>query len=37
MKVGAYYYMLKPVRADEINQILIHAKLEIEISVRKFF
>jgi len=37
MKVGAYDYILKPVRADEINQVLIRAKLEIETGVRRFF
>jgi two-component system response regulator YesN len=37
MKVGAYDYILKPVRADEINQVLIRAKLEIETGVKRFF
>lgn len=30
MKVGAYDYILKPVKSDEINQILQRAKNEIE-------
>lgn len=37
MKVGAYDYILKPVRIEEINQVLIRAKIEIETGVRKFF
>lgn len=37
MKVGAYDYILKPVKADEINQALRRAKLEIETNQRRFF
>lgn len=37
MKVGAYDYLLKPVKPDQINQVLIRAKIEIETGVRKFF
>ena len=37
MKVGAYDYILKPVKIDEINQVLLRAKIEIETGVRKFF
>ena len=37
MKVGAYDYILKPVKEDEINQVLMRAKIEIETGVRKFF
>lgn len=37
MKVGAYDYILKPVRVDEINQVLTRAKIEIETGVRRFF
>lgn len=37
MKVGAYDYILKPVRVDEINQVLRRAKLEIETGIRRFF
>lgn len=37
MKVGAYDYILKPVKVDEINQVLTRAKLEIETGVRRFF
>lgn len=36
MKVGAYDYILKPVKTDEINQVLIRAKTEIETNVRRF-
>ncbi len=37
MKVGAYDYLLKPVKDDEINNVLLRAKIEIETGVRKFF
>ncbi|NLX70855.1 MAG: response regulator [Clostridiales bacterium] len=37
MKVGAYDYILKPVKADEINNVLLRAKIEIETGVRKYF
>ena len=37
MKVGAYDYILKPVKPDEINQVLKRAKTEIETNVRRFF
>lgn len=37
MKVGAYDYVLKPVKSEEINQILKRAKIEITTGVRKFF
>ncbi|HZJ57889.1 MAG TPA: response regulator [Clostridia bacterium] len=37
MKVGAYDYILKPVKVEEINQVLLRAKTEIETGVRKFF
>lgn len=37
MKVGAYDYILKPVKVDEINQVLMRAKIEIETGVRRFF
>lgn len=30
MKVGAYDYILKPVKADEINQVLNRAKTDID-------
>ena len=30
MKVGAYDYILKPVKTSEINNVLIRAKTEIE-------
>lgn len=37
MKVGAYDYILKPVKAEEINQVLKRAKTEIETNTRVFF
>lgn len=37
MKVGAFDYILKPVKADEINQALKRAKIEIETNERRFF
>ncbi|HHT65468.1 MAG: response regulator [Caldicoprobacterales bacterium] len=37
MKVGAYDYILKPVKTDEINQVLKRAKAEIETRVGRFF
>ncbi|HHW71472.1 MAG TPA: response regulator [Clostridiales bacterium] len=37
MRVGAYDYILKPVKTEEINQVLLRAKIEIETGVRKFF
>jgi two-component system, response regulator YesN len=37
MKVGAYDYILKPAKPEEINQVLLRAKLEIETGVRRFF
>ena len=37
MKVGAYDYILKPVKPNEINQVLFRAKEEIETGVKKFF
>ncbi len=37
MRVGAYDYILKPVKSEEINQVLLRAKTEIETGVRKFF
>jgi len=37
MRVGAYDYILKPVKTEEINQVLLRAKTEIETGVRKFF
>ena len=37
MKVGAFDYILKPVKADEINQALRRAKNEIETNERRFF
>ena len=37
MKVGAYDYILKPVTKDEINQVLLRAKTEIETGTRKRF
>jgi len=37
MKVGAYDYILKPVKAEEINQVLVRAKVEIETGVKRFF
>ncbi|HBG76641.1 MAG TPA: hypothetical protein DDW86_06755 [Clostridiales bacterium] len=37
MKVGAYDYILKPVKPEEINQVLKRAKAEIETNVRRYF
>ena len=37
MKVGAYDYILKPVKTVEINQVLKRAKTEIETNTRRFF
>jgi YesN/AraC family two-component response regulator len=37
MRVGAYDYILKPVKPNEINQVLLRAKEEIETGVKKFF
>src|SRR5690554_4987841 len=37
MKVGAYDYILKPVKAEEINQVLKRAKTEIETNTRIFY
>ena len=37
MKVGAFDYILKPVKTEEINQALKRAKLEIENNGRRFF
>nr|MBO2494989.1 hypothetical protein [Clostridia bacterium] len=37
MRVGAYDYILKPVKVEEINQVLLRAKFELETGMRKFF
>lgn len=37
VKVGAYDYLLKPVKEEDIHQALMRAKTEIETGVRKFF
>lgn len=36
MKVGAYDYILKPVKPEEINQVLKRAKSEVETNGKRF-